>query len=258
MLSSQKKEVETLSSTSSVTPPGTSSPSSPFQEMLGDINSFGSQDAPIDASWKSNGRTTPTWNPTATPTWNPNAGPAWTPLPNHPLTSMTDAERRESQRELDKIEEEIKTLRQVLQVKMRRSLELKKQLGHTPLQELHTTLKTIQESDAYQKTTTSLKTATLKTGFALSLAGTSVKSKFGDLKKSPSIQSLQERMNNTYNKIAGKSYSRMPSSHSAHNFGDIGGGRRPDSLGVDNVFESSSPDYFQSASVPTTPTMSSR
>ena len=60
-----------------------------------------------------------------------------------------------------------------------------------------------KESDAYQKTTTSLKSATQKTGVVLTLAGTSVKSKLGDLKKSPSIQSLQERVNSTYNRIAG-------------------------------------------------------
>jgi len=257
-------EGEALSSASSVTSPVTSSPSSPFQEMLGDINSFGTQKTPdatfdysADAPWRSNGRATPTWNPTAGLTAGSTAGSTRNINPNHSITALTDTERRDSQRELDKIEEEIKTLRQVLQVKIRRSLELKKQLGHTPFQELHTTLKTIQESDAYQKTTTSLKTATLKTGFALSLAGSSVKTRLGDLKKSSSIQSLQERMNTTYNKIAGKSYSRMPSSQSAHNFGDIGGGKRPDSLWVDNVFESSSPDYFQSASVPTTPTMTS-
>merc|ERR1739838_664568 len=132
------------------------------------------------------------------------------PPPPSPPPPLSEAERGESERELDKIEEEIKTLRQVLQVKMRRSQELKRQLGLTPLQELQTTLKTIQESDAYQKTTSSLKTATAKTGVVLTLAGTSigtsVKSKLGHLKKSPSIQSLQERMNTTYNKLSGRSY----------------------------------------------------
>lgn len=242
-----------------VKPPAGSSPSSPFEEMLGDINSFGSHGPPgisspsgdsgfavmvgstsssFEDALSENGHVTNNGRPNAT----------WMP-------PISQAEKEEWQKELDKIEDEIKTLRQVLQVKMRRSSELKRQLGLTPLQELQTTLKTIQESDAYQKTTTTLKTAGQKTGVVLTSAGTTVKSRIGDLKKSPSFQSFQERMNTTYNKIAGKSqrYSRMRTSQSEQNFGDIvgvggvGGGRRPESLDVD--------DHFQSASVPTTPTL---
>ena len=58
---------------------------------------------------------------------------------------------------------------------MRRQQDLKRKLGITQLDELKTdlnvTLKTIAESDAYIKTSATLKTAGVKTGEALSVAG---------------------------------------------------------------------------------------
>ena len=64
---------------------------------------------------------------------------------------------------------------QVLQAKVRRQQDLKRKLGITQLDEfkadVNVTLKTISESDAFIKTSTTLKTAGQKTGEALTVAG---------------------------------------------------------------------------------------
>merc|ERR1712136_618479 len=102
-------------------------------------------------------------------------------------------------------EKEAANLDKVLTAKLRRHQELKRKLGVSQLDDIKTdinaTLKTIQESEAYLKTTTVLQTAGQKTGEVLtvygsktgevlSTAGTSIKGKLGEMRNSRSFQSM--------------------------------------------------------------------
>lgn len=106
----------------------------------------------------------------------------------------TPEEKLAWESELAKVEEEIRTLRQVLQAKLRRQQDLKRKLGITQLDELKSdingTLKTISESDTFIKTSATLKTAGQKTGVALGTAGTSLKGKLGEMRNSQSFQNM--------------------------------------------------------------------
>ncbi|KAI7799744.1 putative tumor protein D53 [Triplophysa rosa] len=98
---------------------------------------------------------------------------------------ITDEEREEMLNELTKLEEEIATLKQVLDSKEKRHLDLKEKLGITPLGELrHNFSKNwndMQSSTAYKKTSETLSTAGQKTSVAFSNLGTAISRKFGDM-----------------------------------------------------------------------------
>lgn len=132
------------------------------------------------------------------------------------VTEPTEEQRQSWGDELDKVQEEMRTLRLVLQAKLRRSSELKHNLGITQFDEiksdLTTTLKAIQESDAYVKTTTTLKSAGQKTGQVFSSTAFTIKEKMqsgppGKEKVSNTIfkdagNKVTEVMNNTGNYVS--------------------------------------------------------
>jgi len=147
------------------------------------------------------------------------------------VPAPTAEERLAWESELAKVEEEIRTLRQVLQAKLRRQQDLKRKLGITQLDELKTdinvTLKTISESDAFIKTSSTLKTAGQKTGVALSAAGqktgevlgsagTSLKGKLGEMRNSPSFQSFGSSVGSTWGSLKRQVSTSMRTSQSAH------------------------------------------
>ena len=122
-------------------------------------------------------------------------------------------------------------LQKVLQAKLRRQQDLKRKLGITQLDELKTdinvTLKTIAESDAYIKTSSTLKTAGQKTGAALSVAGqktgaalgtagVSLKGKLGEMRNSPSFQSFGSSVGNTWGSLKRQVSTSMRTSQSAN------------------------------------------
>jgi len=142
----------------------------------------------------------------------------------------TPEEKLAWEAELAKVEEEIRTLRQVLQAKVRRQQDLKRKLGITQLDELKTdlnvTLKTISESEAFIKTSSTLKTAGQKTGEAISVAGqktgvvlgtagTSLKGKLGEMRNSPSFQSFGSSVGNTWGSLKRQVSTTMRNSQSA-------------------------------------------
>jgi len=150
--------------------------------------------------------------------------------------SPTAEEKIAWEAELAKVEEEIRTLRQVLQAKVRRQQDLKRKLGITQLEEfktdLNVTLKTIAESDAYIKTQATLKTAGQKTGEALSVAGqktgvalgtagTSLKGKLGEMRNSPSFQSFGSSVGNTWGSLKRQVSTSMRTSQSTNDIHDI-------------------------------------
>ncbi|XP_014676091.1 PREDICTED: tumor protein D52-like isoform X6 [Priapulus caudatus] len=120
-------------------------------------------------------------------------------------------QQEEWRQELIKVDDEIQTLRQVLSAKVRRSQELKQKLGITPLQEwqhdIQSGLKTVTESDVYQKTSHGLKVAGEKTTEALSSIGTSVSKKMVDLRSTTAFKSFEEKMESAYTQVKGRRYS---------------------------------------------------
>jgi len=167
-------------------------------------------------------------------------------------TTPTAEEKMAWESELVKVEEEIRTLRQVLQAKLRQQNDLKRKLGITQLDEIksdiNVTLKTISESDAFVKTSSTLKTAGQKTGEVLSVAGqktgevlgsasVSLKGKLGEMRNSPSFQSFGSSVNNTWTSLKRQASTTMRTSQSANNVngaaagaGIIENGREPEEL----------------------------
>ena len=116
--------------------------------------------------------------------------------------------------------------------------------------DLNVTLKTISESDAYIKTSSTLKTAGQKTGEVLTVAGqktgevlgsagTSLKGKLGEMRNSPSFQSFGSSVGNTWGSLTRRVSTTMRPSQSANDVGaateaGAGGvvenGREPDEL----------------------------
>ncbi|CAK9304338.1 unnamed protein product [Gordionus sp. m RMFG-2023] len=155
----------------------------------------------------------------------------------HPntTTSISDessAQKKEWQLELAKTEDEIQTLRSVLNAKLRHAEEIKTKLGISPIQEIRDDinqgLKNIKESTAYkkssevvhdihgtlaenplfQKTSETVKKAgeTLNETLnpLLSTVSASVKSKFCDIKNSKAYKSFEDTMGDAYCSVKGK------------------------------------------------------
>uniref|UniRef100_A0A0B7AV97 Tumor protein D54 n=1 Tax=Arion vulgaris TaxID=1028688 RepID=A0A0B7AV97_9EUPU len=134
----------------------------------------------------------------------------------------------EMEEELLKVESEIAMLRQVLGSKVRHATELKRELGITPFQEfkhdfqqglehiknsesyqrtndtLHQLNEKISQTQAYQKTSSVVKTATEKTSSAINSMGQAVVKKMGDIKKSQTFKSFDEKVHTTYANVKAK------------------------------------------------------
>lgn len=127
------------------------------------------------------------------------------PAQPHPLT---EEEKKEMQEELEKVEGEIATLRQVLGAKIRYSSELKRKLGITPLQEMKNDfqlgIKTIKDSGAYQKTSAVAKSAAEKTSTVVAGIGSSVSKKLGDLRNSQTFKSVEGKVESAYATVKAK------------------------------------------------------
>ncbi|GMT31404.1 hypothetical protein PFISCL1PPCAC_22701, partial [Pristionchus fissidentatus] len=104
---------------------------------------------------------------------------------------LSDAERELIKEELKKTEDEILTLRQVLNARQKHASELKRKLGLSPLSELtqdiNKSLKGVTETDAY-KQTSEVAAATAET----------VKSKFNDMRNSSLFKSFESKLGTAY------------------------------------------------------------
>ncbi|XP_041106166.1 tumor protein D53 homolog isoform X5 [Polyodon spathula] len=122
--------------------------------------------------------------------------------------SVSDEEREEMQVELDKLEEEIATLRQVLATKEKHHAELKQKLGLNPLSEFRQNFSKswheMQTSIAYKKTQETLSTAGQKASAAFSNVGNAISKKFGDMRNSPSFKSFEEKVESTVSTLKSK------------------------------------------------------
>lgn len=106
--------------------------------------------------------------------------------------------REEWKAELAKTEEEIQTLRQVLGAKVKTAQDLKRRLGITVWREFtedfNNSMKTVRESQPYQKTAGAMSAVGEKTS---SLFG-GIGAKFGQLKETPTFKSFEERVGGVY------------------------------------------------------------
>eukprot|EP00105_Crassostrea_gigas_P035740 XP_019919888.1 PREDICTED: tumor protein D54 isoform X3 [Crassostrea gigas] len=166
-----------------------------------------------------------------------------------------ERQMEEWKEELARVEGEITTLRQVLGSKVRYASELKRKMGITPFQELKHDfsegLKSIQQSEtyqktneklhdindkithssAYQKTSSAVKTASEKTNETVRNVASSVSKKIGDLRNTGAFKSVEEKV--------GGAYANVKTSRSIENF--------KERLGLAKVTGSKSEDNFESA-----------
>ncbi|CAH1772577.1 unnamed protein product [Owenia fusiformis] len=141
---------------------------------------------------------------------------------NDPAAEI-DRKRQEDEwkKDLEKLEEEITTLRQVLGAKVQQANAIKTKLGITPMAELKHDLQhgiqNIKESPAYQKTATGLRSAGQKTGEAFSKLGSYTKTKLADVKNSESFKSFEDRVSGAYTNVKAK----VSGSKSENNFEEV-------------------------------------
>ncbi|XP_071355660.1 tumor protein D52 isoform X2 [Trachinotus anak] len=118
--------------------------------------------------------------------------------PSSPPPTMTEEERQELQEELVKVEDEIRTLSQVLAAKEKQLADIKRKLGITPLNELKQNItKTWQEvttSTAYRRTSETLSQAGLKATAAFSNVGSAISRKLEDVRNAPTFKSFEEKV----------------------------------------------------------------
>jgi len=107
---------------------------------------------------------------------------------------LAEEEEDELENELKKIEDEIATLKQVLTAKEQRAVELRKLLGYTPMNQLKAELNKIQSSQPFVKTSETLKSAGQATASVFSSFGSSINTKFSDMKNSNTFKSFEEKM----------------------------------------------------------------
>lgn len=126
--------------------------------------------------------------------------------------------RAEWSRELARVEDEIATLRTVLQSKIRQSSELKRKLGITVWKEItedvNQGLKNVKESQVYQKTESVIKSTAEKTTSILGGITAGVSTKIGQMRNSESFRSIEERVGTAYENVKGKVSSRSNSTQS--------------------------------------------
>ncbi|XP_028137197.2 uncharacterized protein F13E6.1 isoform X2 [Diabrotica virgifera virgifera] len=154
---------------------------------------------------------------------------AETPIPD--LSHLSTEERAEQERlwkeELATIEDEISTLRTVLASKMRRSAELKRNLGITVWKEvtddINQGIKNVKESNVYQTVETKVGQVTKavtdapiyqKTSSLLGGITGNITNKIGQMRHSESFKSFEEKVGSAYENVKTKVASRSGSQHS--------------------------------------------
>uniref|UniRef100_A0A182NNK8 Tumor protein D52 n=1 Tax=Anopheles dirus TaxID=7168 RepID=A0A182NNK8_9DIPT len=141
------------------------------------------------------------------------------------------AQREEWSQELARVEEEITTLRTVLQSKMRHASELKRKLGITVWKEITDDVsqgfKNVKESNVYQKTESAIKTTAGKTTSVIGGIAGKMTQKLTEMKQSDSFRSFEERVGSAYENVRSKVSSR---SSSVQSLSDIQNDERRNSV----------------------------
>jgi hypothetical protein len=134
-----------------------------------------------------------------------------------------EKQRAEWSTELARVEEEITTLRTVLQSKVRHASELKRKLGITVWKEMtedvSQSLKNVKESNVFQRTESAVKTAAEKTSSLFSGITGGFTSKISQMKNSESFKSFEERVGSAYENVKTKVTTPRSGSISSFNEG---------------------------------------
>ncbi|XP_060519004.1 tumor protein D52 isoform X2 [Cylas formicarius] len=147
------------------------------------------------------------------------------------LSHLTPEEKEKQEKiwreELAQIEDEIATLRTVLASKMRRSAELKRNLGITFLKEvsddINQGIKNVKESNVYQTVETKVGQVTKavtdapiyqKTTSIIGGITGNISSKLSQMKQSESFRSFEEKVGSAYENVKTKVASRSGSQQS--------------------------------------------
>lgn len=121
--------------------------------------------------------------------------------------TLSEEEQEHLRKELEKVEEEIQTLSQVLAAKERHLAEIKRKLGVTPLAELKQNiskgLQDVASTNVYRKTSETLSQAGQKASAAISTVGSVITRKLEDVKNSPTFKSFEEKVENLKSKVGG-------------------------------------------------------
>uniref|UniRef100_A0A803JUZ8 Tumor protein D52 n=1 Tax=Xenopus tropicalis TaxID=8364 RepID=A0A803JUZ8_XENTR len=113
----------------------------------------------------------------------------------------------EATKQLEKVEEEIQTLSQVLAAKEKHHADIKRKLGVTALSELKQNiskgLHDVASTTVYKRTSETLSHAGQKASAAFSSVGSVITKKLEDVKNSPTYKSFEERVENLKSKVGG-------------------------------------------------------
>ncbi|XP_029370361.1 tumor protein D52 [Echeneis naucrates] len=158
--------------------------------------------------------------------------------PSSAPPTLTEEERHELQEELVKVEDEIRTLTQVLAAKEKQLADIKRKLGISPLNELKQNItKTWQEvttSTAYRRTSETLSHASLKATAAFSNVGSAISRKLEDvsmrslqhsasmpvMRNAPTFKSFEEKVETLKTKISPSTSTSDPADRSAQDPSD--------------------------------------
>ncbi|KAG8570563.1 hypothetical protein GDO81_011324 [Engystomops pustulosus] len=121
--------------------------------------------------------------------------------------TLSEEEQENLRKELEKIEDEIQTLNQVLAAKERHLADIKRKLGVTPLAELKQNIskgfQDVASTNVYRRTSETLSHAGQKASAAISTVGSVITKKLEDVKNSPTFKSFEEKVENLKSKVSG-------------------------------------------------------
>jgi len=111
---------------------------------------------------------------------------------------IPETETIDMKEELTKLEDEINTLKQVLASKETQAAELRKKLGIGLGQQITQKFETIANSETVVQTSEKMKEVGDTIGRAFSGFGNQASVKFGEMKSSPSFQSIEQKMGSLF------------------------------------------------------------
>lgn len=111
---------------------------------------------------------------------------------------IPETETIDMKEELTKLEDEINTLKQVLASKETQAAELRKKLGIGLGQQITQKFETIANSETVVQTSEKMKEVGDTIGRAFSGFGNQASAKFGEMKSSPSFQSIEQKMGSLF------------------------------------------------------------
>ena len=111
---------------------------------------------------------------------------------------LPEVENMDLTEELNKLEDEINTLKQVLNSKEAQAAELRRKLGIGLGQQVKAQFETLANSETIQKTSEKLNEVGDTIGRAFTGFGSQASTKLSEMKQSPSFQSFEQKMGSLF------------------------------------------------------------